>query len=227
MSVSNKMKEQTFFGRISNGDIANRFVLENNNGMRIEVSDFGALVLSIILKDRNGVLRDVVLGFGHDSGTVPHHELEVYSDAYLNIDEELIPTGEVIDVTNTPMDFRQRKKIGKDIECDYLPLQYARGYDHNYVFENDRVLKKVAKLYAANSGIVMTVLSDLCGLQIYSGNFLNGEIGKGGAVYNKNSGMCLETQFYPNACNEKKFPSPLLKARKKFTSRTVYQFEVQ
>ena len=151
-------------------------------------------------------MRDVVLGFGHDSGTVPHHELEVYSDAYLNIDEELIPTGEVIDVTNTPMDFRQRKKIGKDIECDYLPLQYARGYDHNYVFENDRVLKKVAKLYAANSGIVMTVLSDLCGLQIYSGNFLNGEIGKGGAVYNKNSGMCLKTQFYPNACNEKNFP---------------------
>lgn len=349
------MKEQSFFGKISNGEIANRFVLENSNGMRIEVTDFGALVLSIILKDRNGVLRDVVLGFdnfedyfqtdtgmgayvgrnanrikgaslyiegvkytlesndgknnlhsgfdrshcklyyskrgevsngqyvdfyrisphleqgfpgnleqkirytltdnnefiidynmisdkstivnptnhsyfnldGHDSGTVLHHELEVYSDAYLNTDEELIPTGEIIDVTDTPMDFRQRKKVGQDIECDYLPLQYARGYDHNYVFENDRVLKKVAKLYAANSGIAMTVLSDLCGLQIYSGNFLNGEIGKGGAVYNKNSGICLETQFYPNACNEKKFPSPLLKAREKFTSRTVYQFEVQ
>ena len=89
------------------------------------------------------------------------------------------------------------------------------------------MLKKVAKLYAADSGIAMTVFSDMCGLQIYSGNFLNGEIGKDGAVYDKNSGICLETQFYPNACNEKKFPSPLLDAGKKFTSRTVYQFEVQ
>lgn len=349
------MKEPIIFGRLDNGDIASRFVLENRNGMHVEVSDFGALVLSIVLKDKNGVLKDVVLGFenledyfqtdtgmgayvgrnanriknaslyikgvkytlesndgknnlhsgfnrshchlyysgrgedatsqyvefyrisphleqgfpgnleqrikytltdnnefiidynmisdketivnptnhsyfnldGHDSGTVLHHGLEVYSDAYLLTDEELIPTGEIVDVTDTPMDFRQRKEVGKDIKSDYLPLQYAKGYDHNYIFENDRVLKKVAKLYAADSGIEMTVFSDLCGLQIYSGNFLNGQVGKGGTVYDRNSGICLETQFYPNACNEKKFPSPLLGARKKFTSRTIYQFEVQ
>lgn len=108
------------------------------------------------------------------------------------------------------MDFRRRKKIGRDIDSAYLPLQYARGYDHNYVFENGRELKKFAKLYAASSGITMTVLSDLCGLQVYSGNFLDGEKGKAGAVYHKNGGICLETQFYPNACNEEKFPSPLL-----------------
>jgi len=348
------MKEPSFFGQLNTGEIANRYVLENLNGMRIEVTDFGALVLSIILKDKNGIFRDVALGFdkmedyfqtdtgmgayvgrnanrikgaalciegvkysldandgknnlhsgfdrshcklydtekgetensqyiefyrlsphleqgfpgnlqqkirytltdnnefiidynmssdkstivnptnhtyfnldGHDSGDVLQQELEVYSDAYLNIDKELIPTGEVMDVTDTPMDFRQRKKIGRDIDSEYLPLQYAQGYDHNYVFENDRILKKVAKLYAAHSGIAMTVLSDLCGLQIYSGNFLNGEIGKSGVVYNKNSGFCLETQFYPNACNEEKFPSPLLNVGEKFLSRTIYRFEV-
>lgn len=349
------MKAPLLFGQLSTGEIANRYLLENQRGMRVEVSDFGALVLSIILKDKNGVFRDVALGFdkledyfqtdtgmgayvgrnanrikgaslciegvkytldandgknnlhsgfershcklyssehgeseegqyiefyrisphleqgfpgnleqrirytltehnefiidydmvcdrstivnptnhtyfnldGHDSGDVLQHELEIYSDAYLSIDEELIPTGEILDVTNTPMDFRNKKRIGRDIECAFLPLQYAQGYDHNYVFENDRVLKKVAKLYAANTGIAMSVLSDLCGLQVYSGNFLCGNIGKEGAVYPKNGGICLETQFYPNACNEKKFPSPLLEAKKRFVSRTIYQFEIQ
>ena len=120
---------------------------------------------------------------GHDSGDVLQQELEVYSNVFLNIDEELIPTGELVDVTKTPMDFRQRKKIGRDIGSEYLLLRYARGYDHNYVFENDRVLKKVAKLYAVHSGIVMTVLTDLCGLQVYSGNFLNGEKGKAGEKF--------------------------------------------
>jgi len=348
------MKEPIFFGQLSTGEIASRYVLENQNGMRLEVSDFGALVLSIIVRDKNGVFRDVALGFdkmedyfrtetgmgayvgrnanrikgasvciegvnytldandgknnlhsgfdrshckiyearcektehsqsvefyrisphleqgfpgsleqrirytltdenefiidynmttdkstivnptnhtyfnldGHDSGDVLQQELEVYSDFYLNIDKESIPTGEITDVTHTPMDFCQRKKIGRDIQMEYLPLQYARGYDHNYVFANDRVLKKVAKLHAAKSGITMTVLSDLCGLQVYSGNFLDVKNGKDGAVYSKNSGICLETQFYPNSCNEPKFPSPLLKPGERFTSRTIYQFNV-
>lgn len=73
----------------------------------------------------------------------------------------------------------------------------------------------------------MTVLSDLCGLQIYTGNFLNGQAGKDGSTYGKHSGICLETQFYPNSCNDKRFPSPLLEAGTKFVSRTVYKFELQ
>jgi len=347
------MEKQTIFGKLSTGEIANKYILENSNGMQITVSNFGALVLSIMVKDKAGVARDVVQGFekledyfqtdtgmgayvgrnanriqgasvsidgitytldanngrnnlhsgfdrshckiyeakwgedsngayvefyrisphleqgfpgnleqkirytltddnefvidyemvsdrttivnptnhsyfnldGHNCGTVLQHELEVYADTFLETDEELIPTGKIVDVTHTPMDFRNRKQIGKDMDSDYLPLRIANGYDHNYIFENDRILKKVAKLYAADSGICMTVMSDLCGLQIYSGNFLQGEAGKDGAVYHKNSGICLETQFYPNACNEKSFPSPLLEAGKKFTSRTVYRFE--
>ncbi len=348
------MREEAFFGKLDTGEIAYRYVLENTKNTRIEVTDFGALVLSITVKDRNGVFTDVALGFdkledyintdtgmgayvgrnanrikgaavciegvkytldkndgennlhsgyessfcklydtkrgesaegeyvefyrisphleqgfpgnleqkirytltdsnafiidyemisdkstivnptnhtyfnldGHNSGDILQHELEVYSDAYLATDEALIPTGEIVEVAGTPMDFRIRKKVGADIESDYLPLQYAHGYDHNYVFENDRALKKVAKLYGAHSGIHMTVLSDLCGLQVYSGNFLNGQIGKSGAVYHKRAGICFETQFYPNSCNEAKFPSPLLQAGEKFTSRTIYLFGV-
>jgi len=347
--------KQTVFGKTGTGETAHRFVLENACGMRVETTDFGALILSVVVQDRTGSCRDVVLGFehmeaycstatgmgayvgrnanriqgaeveiegvryvldandgrnnlhsgfdrshcklyaseagedscgkyvefyrlsphleqgfpgnleqkirytltednelvidyvmrsdrstivnptnhtyfnldGHDSGTILEHELEVYSDAFLNTDPELIPTGEILDVTGTPMDFRQRKKIGRDIQSDYVPLKYAGGYDHNYVFEYDRKLKPLVRLYGAKSGIMMTVLSDMCGLQVYSGNFLNGEAGKGGAVYRKNSGICLETQFYPNACKEEKFPSPLLRAGKIFRSRTVYRFEVQ
>lgn len=74
--------------------------------------------------------------------------------------------------------FVRKKKIGLDIDSEYLPLRTANGYDHNYIFKNDRTLKKVAKLYSSESGISMTVLSDLCGLQIYTGNFLNGQAGK-------------------------------------------------
>lgn len=349
------MIEQRYFGKTDKGVIASRFILQNENGLRIEVSDFGALVLAISIKDREGITRDVALGFdhmedylntetgmgayvgrnanrikgacvniegikytleandgknnlhsgynrshceiyyskkgvnhksnyvefyrvsphleqgfpgnleqnirytltdenefiidyemisdkstivnptnhtyfnldGHSNGTILDHELEVYSDAFLDIDKEMIPTGDIVDVSGTPMDFRTRKKIGKDINSNFSALQNAHGYDHNYIFENDRKLKKVAKLYSSKSGIAMTVLSDLCGLQIYTGNFLNGEKGKDGVFYQKNSGICLETQFYPNACNETKFPSPLIEAGKKFISRTVYQFEVQ
>ena len=164
---------------------------------------------------------------GHNSGTVLQHELEVYSDAYLETDKNLIPTGNIMKVSDTPMDFRNRKRVGKDIERDFLPLIIAKGYDHNYVFQNDRKLKKVAKLFAAQSGITMTVLSDLCGLQIYTGNYLNDEQGKSGAIYKEKSGICLETQFFPNACKEKRFPSSILKAGETFKSRTVYRFEVE
>ena len=73
----------------------------------------------------------------------------------------------------------------------------------------------------------MTVYSDLCGLQVYSGNYFNGNPGKDGAVYQRNGGMCLETQFFPNACNEEKFPSSIRKANERFTSRTVYHFDIE
>lgn len=161
---------------------------------------------------------------GHGSGDILGHELEIYSEAFLPTDEALIPTGEIASVEGTPMDFRHKKTVGRDIDADYLPLQIAGGYDHNYVFANDRVIKKVAKLFSPESGIFMNVFSDLCGMQVYSGNFLKGEKGKEGAIYNKRNGICFETQFYPNSCNDTNFPSCVLDAGKVFKSRTIYQF---
>lgn len=346
------MMKKTNFGVTKDGEHASRYILENNNGLEVEMSDFGALVLAIRIQDKHGAIKDVVLGFdsleeyydndagfgayigrngnriegacvvldgveykldkndngnnlhsgndrsytkfyqtitgiskegafiefsrtsphmeqgfpgnlkqqirytvndknefiidyemvsdkitvvnptnhsyfnlaGHNSGTILSHEMEIYSDGFLITDERLIPTGEIADVTGTPMDFRQMKMIGKDIYADYLPLKIAGGYDHNYVISNDGILKKVAKLYSPESGIGMEVYTDLCGLQVYSGNFLKGENGKDGAKYQKQTGICFETQFYPNACKEPKFPSSILPAGNVFRSRTIYKF---
>lgn len=162
---------------------------------------------------------------GHDSGSILQHELEIYSNSFLTTDEKLIPTGDIVSVESSPMDFRKKKCVGKDINADYRPLKLAGGYDHNYIFEDDGQLKLMAKLTGEESRITMLVLSDLCGMQFYSGNFLKGETGKGGAKYVRNSGMCFETQFYPNACNEKKFKSSIVPAGKVFCSRTIYKFE--
>lgn len=164
---------------------------------------------------------------GHDSGSVLEHEMKVWSDTFLETDEKLIPTGKFINVDGTPMDFRKRKTVGKDISANYRALELANGYDHNYVFLNDGKMKKMASLYGEKSGIRMTVFSDLCGMQIYSGNFLNGEIGKDGTIYEKRNGICFETQFYPNACNNSKFPSSILEAGKRYLSKTIYQFEIK
>ena len=165
---------------------------------------------------------------GHNSGDILNHEMEVYADGFLPTDEQLIPTGEVASVEGTPMDFRKAKVIGQDIDAnEFLPIKLGGGYDHNYCFANDGKLKKVAKLYSPVTGIFMEVLSDLCGMQVYSGNFLDGKKGKGGAVYGKRTGICFETQFYPNSCKEPKFPSSVLPAGKVFKSRTIYRFGVQ
>ena len=150
--------------------------------------------------------------------------MEIYSGQILEICNDMIPTGRIIDISDTPFDFRKRKQIGKDIDADNPQMKIAGGYDHNYIFQNDRKLRKVAKLYGADSGIGMDVYSDLCGLQFYTGNFLNSQIGKDGAVYKKRSGVCFETQFYPNSCNTSEFPSCILPAYKVFKSRTIYHF---
>lgn len=160
---------------------------------------------------------------GHNSGDVLNHELEVYSEGFLLTDVHLLPTGEIASVEGTPMDFRKKKMVGQDIDAEYLPLRLAGGYDHNYIFENDGELKLVSKVFSPDSCIYMETYTDLCGMQVYTGNFLNNKKGKEGAVYQKHAGICFETQFYPNSCKEAKFPSCILKAGEKFKSRTIYK----
>lgn len=161
---------------------------------------------------------------GHDSGDILDHELEIYADDFLLTDDTLLPTGEIASVEGTPMDFRTMHTVGERINADYDPLRRAGGYDHNYNLPNDGILKKAAWVRSPKSGITMEVWTDLCGMQLYTANFMNHKKGKGGFYYEKYAGICFETQYYPNSCNEPKFPSCVFQAGEPFDSVTIFKF---
>ena len=135
-------------------------------------------------------------------------------------DAESIPTGEKRSVDGTPMDFRVPKPISRDMHQDYEPLRLQGGYDHNWeVFCNP-----CAQLSDPVSGRNMAVYTDCPGVQFYAGNFLN-EHGKGGVYYGKNTGVALETQYYPDALHHPEWPQPITKAGERYHSETVYRFQ--
>lgn len=163
---------------------------------------------------------------GHASGNVRHQKVWLDADCFVPTDKGLIPTGEILLVEGTPMDFRAKKPIGQDIDADYEALVIGKGYDHNWKLKNDGKFMKVAELTSDNSGITMEVFTDRPGLQIYTANYVNNETGKHGVVYGENDGICFETQCFPNAINQKNFPSPICRKGEEFKSRTEYKFVV-
>lgn len=152
-------------------------------------------------------------------GDILGHELTLHADAFTPVSKGLIPIGEIMPVENTPMDFRLGKKIGQDLDA-------AGGYDHNFVLQNsDGSLRPAARLYEPNSGRVLEILTTEPGIQFYSGNFLDGSLtGKGGVVYNKYTGLCLEPQKFPDAPNHANFPSTVLRPGETYRHRSVYRF---
>lgn len=161
---------------------------------------------------------------GHDSGDILSHRVTVDADAFTMADEQSIPTGEIVDVTDTPMDFRKGRVIGEDIDAPYEALRLGKGYDHNWVLKNKGKFAKVAEAAGDASGIVMEVYTDLPGLQIYTGNFLNQEPGKDGAVYPHRAAVCFETQYFPDAIHHDNFPGPVCKAGQACHTVTAYRF---
>lgn len=162
---------------------------------------------------------------GHDGGEITDHEVWIRANGFTATSDDLIPNGTITDVTGTPMDFRTKKAIGEEIGADYEPMKIAGGYDHNYVLDKKAgAVEKVAELSEAASGRTMEVYTDLPGMQLYTGNFIEKENGKGGAVYTKRNGVCFETQFFPNSIHIPSFESCVLKAGETFTSTTVYRF---
>ncbi len=136
-------------------------------------------------------------------------------------DDQNIPTGELAKVEGTPMDFRQPKALAQDIGEDFLALKLQGGYDHNF----EVFCSPCAILRDPHSGRTMSVTTDCPGVQLYSGNYLEA-VGKGGKPYPKRSGVCLETQFYPDSVNHPEWPQPFVKAGQVYRSETVYAFEV-
>ena len=117
---------------------------------------------------------------------------------------------------------------GHDIEADDVQLGYGHGYDHNFAIDKTvEGIEKVADVYSPESGICMEVLTDNIGIQLYTANFIGGQVGKDGYEYEDRGAFCLETQFYPNSINEPNFTTPITKAGEEYNSKTVYRFAVR
>lgn len=163
---------------------------------------------------------------GHNSGTILDHKVWIKANQFTPTSKDLIPTGELWDVEGTPLDFRNAKKIGQDIDADYEPLLMAGGYDHNFVLDiNGNEVEKVAEVTEETSGRKMEVYTNMPGMQMYTGNMIEPvKNGKGGATYQKRGGVCFETQYFPDSCNIPSFPSCILKAGKEYDTVTIYKF---
>lgn len=155
------------------------------------------------------------------------HSLKIFADKYCAVDKTLIPLVGLAEVANTPFDFRAFKNIGTDINKDDIQLKNGLGYDHCWVLNQKASSGMIlaAILQDSVSGRTLTVETTEPGIQFYSGNFLDGTIvGKYGVKYNKRSGLCLETQHFPDSPNRPDFPSTLLNPGEKYASTTTYTF---
>lgn len=168
---------------------------------------------------------------GYDGkNNILDHELTLFADKITPVDNTLIPTGELLNVSGTAFDFLKPTKIGKNIDdSTNAQIKIAGGFDHNYVFtDNSNKLKLGASVYEPLSGRVMEMYTTEPAVQLYTANNLSGKTkGKGGVLYGKRSGFCLETQHYPDSPNKPSFPSTVLRPGEKFSSTTVYKFSVR
>jgi aldose 1-epimerase len=142
------------------------------------------------------------------------------------VDANLIPTGELKPVKGTPFDFLTPHAIGERIDADDEQLRLGHGYDHNFVLDHPPGnLAEAAEVYEPTTGRILRVMTTQPGIQLYTGNFLDGSIaGKEGRVYKRRYALCLETQHFPDSPNHPQFPSTELKPGKQFHSMTVFEF---
>jgi aldose 1-epimerase len=166
---------------------------------------------------------------GYNSGTILDQQIQLFADYYTVADQESLPTGEIAPVKNTPLDLRQATRIGDHIDDDFAQLQFAGGFDHNWVINDyDGTLKKAAWAYAKDTGITLTASTTLPGIQFYSGNYLDGApAGKKGSTIAKRYGFCLESQYFPNALKNPNFLQPILKVGEIYHEVTTYQFGIE
>lgn len=164
---------------------------------------------------------------GKHSQKITDHELQLNAEYYLPIQQDLIPTGELQKVEKTPFDFREFKKIGKDIDSDEEQLRFGKGYDHCWVL-SDSELRTAGNLYHPKTGRNLEILTTEPGIQFYSGNFLDGKFEtKTGEKNHQRTGVCLETQHFPDSPNQKNFPSTIIFPEKTYKSKTVFRFSLR
>ena len=339
------------FGVITNGNNVTRFVMENENGMKVAVLDYGCTVQSILVPDRDGVLRDVALGYddascyekgscflgafvgryanrignaaftlngriyrlkknegenhlhgtfahrlfdgvvkdnavefrfeslpseegypgtlkgkvlyrltddnaleieytavcdedtvinltnhtyfnlnGQDGSDVLDHVMRLYADSFTELNEDQLPTGRILGVDNTPLDFRREKKIGANLSSDHPQMRLASGYDHNMILNGTAgTLREIARVKSPQTGITLTASTTEPAVQFYSGNFVQGDRaphGKAPVRYPRYGGFCLEAQHYPDSVHHPDFPDTALKKGETYYQKTVYRFTI-
>ncbi|RKR12211.1 aldose 1-epimerase [Maribacter vaceletii] len=169
---------------------------------------------------------------GEGVGDVLDHVLTLNSNTFTALNENQVPTGELVNVKGTPFDFTTPKEIGKEINNSHEQLTLGNGYDHNFIVDsskkNTEGISFAARVVEPVSGRVMEVYTNEPGMQLYTSNFLDGSVvGKCGKPYLKRGAVCLETQHYPDSPNQPKFPSTILNPNDTYSSVCIYKFLVE
>jgi aldose 1-epimerase len=166
---------------------------------------------------------------GQGNGDILNHQLQIHASRFTPTDETAIPTGVLQSVKGTPFDFTKLEAIGARINQNDEQLKFGKGYDHNFVLTSKAgVLREAAKVYEPTTGRVLEIWTTEPGIQLYTGNFLDGTLtGKGGKVYKHRYGFCLETQHFPDSPNQPGFPSTVLRPRGFYRTTTVMKFSAR
>ena len=208
-------------GYPGNLDVKVTYTLTSDNSIRIDY--YATTDKTTIINLTNHTYFNL-----KDGGKSPilDHEIMIAAKNITPVNENLIPTGELMNVKRSPFDFNKMKTIGAHIDSDHQQIKLGGGYDHNYIFDPEReIMDPVARVKEATTGRILDVFTTEPAMQFYSGNFLDGTLtGKHGHVYGRRHGFCLETQHYPDSPNQPEFPSTVLKPGEEYRTSTEYKF---